>query len=382
MPFRERSPIHRRTRQGSGTSGLPGYTPAAPDPALESRLRPRIAPFPQLRRAAVAVAVGGALLAGCAGPPGGAAATVNGTTISEADFERSVRAQSESEQSPIAGLEGEERVTQLAELQRQVLTQLIRVELLRDVAADRGIEVTEADIQDRWEQEIALQGGDEQALLDLIASLGLTEEQAREQLGVQVLQEKLRESMGGDVEVSDEQVRQLFEERASQFERADVSHILVQDEAEANAIIDLLEQGQSFEELAETRSIDEGSAVQGGNLGVRPRGTYVEPFEEAVWTAEEGDIIGPVETQFGYHVIRVNEFVTQTFEDVEQSLRDELVSQQADAAFQELIRSLFDEAEVSVDSRFGQWDPATGQVVVMNALAPRSDPLPTQPAGS
>ena len=345
-------------------------------------MRPRISPFPRLRRAAVAVAVGGALLAGCAGPPGGAAATVNGTTISESDFERSVRTQSESEQSPVAGLEGEERVTQLAELQRQVLTQLIRVELLREVAADRGIEVTEADIQDRWEQEIAFQGGDEQALLDLIASLGLTEEQAREQLGVQVLQEKLRESMSGDVEVTDEQVRQLFEERAGQFERADVSHILVEDEAEANAIIDLLEQGQSFEELAETRSIDEGSAVQGGSLGVQPRGTYVEPFEEAVWTAEEGEIVGPVETQFGYHVIRVNEFVTQTFEDVEQSLRDELASQQADAAFQDLIRSLFDEADVSVDSRFGRWDPATGQVVVTNALAPRSDPLPTEPAGS
>lgn len=335
----------------------------------------------RLRRVGIAVLAACALLAGCAGPAAEAAATVNGTVIPEAELERTVRVQMESERSPVAGLEGEQRVDQLGELQRQILTQLIRVELLRSVAEERGVEVTPEDIQDRWEQEITFQG-DEQALLDLIASIGLTEEEAREQLGIQVLQDKLRESVAEDVEVPDEEVRALFDQRAGDFERADVSHILVEDEAEAQAIIDLLEQGQSFEELATARSLDEGSAALGGNLGVQPRGAYVAPFDEAVWEAEVGEIIGPVETQFGYHVIRVNEFVTRTFEDVEESLRDELAGQKAEQAFNELITGLFTGAEVTVDSRFGRWDPATGQVVVSNRIAPRPEPLPTGPAGS
>lgn len=361
-------------------AGLHSGPPIHPGVA---RLRPapRMRPPRRLRRASIALLAGAALLAGCAGPPGDAAATVDGAAIPESELERTVRTQMEAERSPVAGLEGEDRVAQLAELQRQVLTQLIRVELLRAVAEERGVEVTPQDIQDRWEQEITFQG-DEQALLDLIESLGLTEEEAREQLAVQVLQDKLRESLVDDVVVDDEQVRALFEERADQFERADVSHILVEDEAEAQAIIDLLEQGQSFEELATTRSLDEGSAATGGNLGVQPRGAYVGPFDEAVWAAGEGEIVGPVETQFGYHVIRVNEFVTRTFEDVEASLRDELADQQVEQAFTELITELFTGADVTVDARFGRWDPETGQVVLTDRIAPRVDPLPTGPDGS
>lgn len=344
-------------------------------------MRPRTRPSARLRRAVLATVLGAALVAGCAGPPGDAAATVNGTTISESQFERVVRAQAESGQSPVAGLSGDERTTQLAQLQRQILTQLIRVELLQSLAAERGVEVTAEEIQDRWEQEIAFQG-DEQALQDLIASLGLTEEQAREQLGVQVLQQKVRDSLADDIEVTEEELRQLYDERADQYQQANVSHILVQDEAEAQAIIDLLEQGRSFEELAEERSIDEGSAVAGGTLGTRPRGAYVGPFDEAVWNAEEGEIVGPVETQFGYHIIRVNEFVNRTFEDVKDELREEVVGRRIDQAFQQLVTDVFTGAEVEVDSRFGRWDPATGQVVALNRLAPRADRVPTGPADS
>lgn len=338
--------------------------------------RPRARRRPH--RSVLALATSAVLLAGCGGTPGDAAATVNGRTVTESELELMVRSQVEDPQGPVAGLEGDQRNTQIAEVQRQVLTQLIRLELVSQVAEERGITVSEEEVEERWQREIAFQG-DEETLRELIASLGLTEEQAREQLAAQVQQDKLRESVAESVEVTDEELRELYESRSDQNEQAEVSHILVADEAEANAIIDLLEQGEPFEELATARSLDEGSAVQGGNLGVRPRGSYVEPFDEAVWNAEEGEIVGPVETQFGYHVIRVEEFRTNTFDDLEESLRDELRSQRADDAFRELVSDLFADADVSVDSRFGEWDPATGQVVVADRLAPRSDPQVTEP---
>jgi peptidyl-prolyl cis-trans isomerase D len=63
----------------------------------------------------------------------------------------------------------------------------------------------------------------------------------------------------------------------------------------------------SFAEVARTESQDPGSAVQGGDLGFFGRGAMVKPFEDAVFAAKKGDIVGPVASDFGYHVIRVTD---------------------------------------------------------------------------
>ncbi len=82
-------------------------------------------------------------------------------------------------------------------------------------------------------------------------------------------------------------------------------HILVETEAEANEIIALLEEGADFTELAHQRSIDPDAQGDGGALGFFGRGQMVAPFEEAAFSAAPGDIVGPVQTEFGYHVIEV-----------------------------------------------------------------------------
>ncbi len=84
-------------------------------------------------------------------------------------------------------------------------------------------------------------------------------------------------------------------------------HILLEQEEDANTAIDLLEQGNDFAELAQLYSIDTGSGIQGGELGEFGLGMMVPEFEEAAFGAEVGEIIGPVQTQFGYHVIEVTD---------------------------------------------------------------------------
>jgi peptidyl-prolyl cis-trans isomerase C len=85
-----------------------------------------------------------------------------------------------------------------------------------------------------------------------------------------------------------------------------VRHILVQTEAKAKAIIDELESGVDFAELASTRSTDSGSAALGGDLGYFTRGQMVPLFEEAAFAIAVGEFgHTPVETQFGWHVIKV-----------------------------------------------------------------------------
>ncbi len=86
---------------------------------------------------------------------------------------------------------------------------------------------------------------------------------------------------------------------------ADVRHILVDDEATAIAALDALQAGESFAALARAISIDSGSGMRGGELGESFIGNYVRPFREAIESAEIGVLVGPVESEFGFHVLQV-----------------------------------------------------------------------------
>ena len=82
------------------------------------------------------------------------------------------------------------------------------------------------------------------------------------------------------------------------------SHILVQKQSEAIAILDKIRQGEKFGKLARELSIDSGSAKRDGNLGYFSRGKMVKEFETAAFNLEVGEISEPVKTQYGYHIIK------------------------------------------------------------------------------
>lgn len=81
------------------------------------------------------------------------------------------------------------------------------------------------------------------------------------------------------------------------------SHILVDNEEHANQIKIKLDRGESFEDLAKEKS-ECPSREKGGDLGWFGRGDMVPPFEKAVYSMDEGDISDPVETEFGWHIIK------------------------------------------------------------------------------
>lgn len=86
---------------------------------------------------------------------------------------------------------------------------------------------------------------------------------------------------------------------------ADVRHILVETEEEAQDVIAALNAGESFADLARAVSKDTGSGANGGELDWAPVTQYVKPFQDAVINAEIGEIAGPVESEFGFHIIQV-----------------------------------------------------------------------------
>jgi len=82
------------------------------------------------------------------------------------------------------------------------------------------------------------------------------------------------------------------------------SHILVNKQSEALAIVERLKKGEKFGKLAKELSIDTGSAKRDGSLGYFGRGMMVKPFEEAAFKLEVGAVSEPVKSEFGYHVIK------------------------------------------------------------------------------
>lgn len=128
-------------------------------------------------------------------------------------------------------------------------------------------------------------------IMNEIRSYGYTEEEYKEFIRVQLYRQKLNSDIeAGITPPTEEQVW--------------ARHILVEDLETAEDIRQQLDEGGDFGDLAREFSTD-GSAASGGDLGWFARGRMVEPFEEASFGAEVGEIVGPVESQFGYHLIQV-----------------------------------------------------------------------------
>ncbi|NVJ58703.1 MAG: peptidylprolyl isomerase [Vibrionaceae bacterium] len=151
------------------------------------------------------------------------------------------------------------------------------------------------------------------------------------------------------VNVSDEQAKQYYQEHldkySSQAQRR-VSHILIEgdDEAKAQSILDELNAGADFAKLAEEKSDDFGSASEGGSLGWIERDVMDPAFEEAAFAlVNVGDVTGLVKSDFGYHIIKLDEVkppVVQPYEEVAASIKSELRDQQAVDQFYELQTEL------------------------------------------
>jgi peptidyl-prolyl cis-trans isomerase C len=109
--------------------------------------------------------------------------------------------------------------------------------------------------------------------------------------------------------VTPEAVQAWYDQRKVQYAKPEVRarHILVKEESQALEIKAKLDAGGDFAALAKEFSVDQGSAVQGGDLGWFAKDRMVETFAEAAFAAEVNAIVGPVSTRFGFHLIQVQE---------------------------------------------------------------------------
>ncbi|RSD29275.1 peptidylprolyl isomerase [Mesobacillus subterraneus] len=173
------------------------------------------------------------------------------------------------------------------------------------------------------------------------------EEELKDILRDQLLMEKAALK---DVKVSEEDVKKRYEEYQPEIK---ASHILVEDEKTAQEVKKKLDEGAKFEDLAKEYSQDPGSAAQGGDLGFFGPGKMVPEFEEAAYALEVNKISEPVQSQHGFHIIKVTEKKEkESYEEMKDELEYELKLAQLDSnKIQEVLKRELDAANVKIKDK-------------------------------
>lgn len=143
----------------------------------------------------------------------------------------------------------------------------------------------------------------------------------------------------GEAKATDEAVRARYDEVVAADPRPEVRarHILVPTEAQAADLRAQIDGGADFAVLAKEHSVDFTSADRGGDLGWFAEGMMVGPFGEAAFSSKPGEVVGPVATRFGYHVILVEDKRDAVpFEDVSDAIRQALVDEAVGAELERL----------------------------------------------
>ena len=310
------------------------------------------------------------LLSGCALFRTGAA-TVNGRVIPEEEFGQELDFllgdPAFAEQFP-----GEEGEVRRQEFSREFLTFLIHQELVREYAEANDISVPEEDVQARFEQLVEQLGGRE-AFDRQVATSGVSEAQVQDLVRQQLLRERVAEAVIEE-RLTEERLRQLYEERRDQFTVVHVAHILVSSRVEAERIADQATPG-NFARLARQFSQDTGSAAVGGDLGEQRPADLVAPFAQAMQEIPVGEIGGPVQTDFGFHVIHVIDRRTSPFEEVAPQLLEEARGE----TFRDWLLEQIAAAEIRVNPRYGLFDEQSGAVIPRTSTTPSPPPVQLEP---
>jgi peptidyl-prolyl cis-trans isomerase C len=252
-----------------------------------------------------------------------------------------------------------------AKLRKDILEELISAELLYQESKKARLGDLKKQVNEQMENIKKGFGSDEE-FRKILKDRGITENDLKEdiQKGVSI-KEFLDQKVYKDLAASDAEKKEEYEknkERLNVPEQVRASHILVlvkedaadEDKKAAMEKIEALRSralsGEDFAELARENSAD-GSAARGGDLGYFSRGQMVKPFEDAAFSLGIGDISTVVETQFGYHIIKITDKKEPhllTYEEVQGDIEKFLINKHRREKLDNLVQELRKKAKVEI----------------------------------
>ena len=297
-----------------------------------------------------ALVAGSLVTSGCSNK--NVAAKVNGETISTAALNAQLDQLKKQYPTMFTGADGEGR---LLDFKQRLLDNLINQKLIEQAAKQKGINVSDADIQKQIDQ---LKSGfkDQTQFEAALKSAGMTLDTLKDQIKQQLVTNKLMDALAASQTVTASEIQAYYDKNRSEFaQKAQkrASHILFKptDKATADKVLKMLQAGTiAFADAAKKYSVDNATASKGGDLGW-PTSAYVPEFQAALDRLSKGQLSGVVQSTYGWHIITV----TDTRPAKQSSLVEvktqieQLITQQRKAdAYQKFLEQLRAAAKIQV----------------------------------
>lgn len=254
----------------------------------------------------------------------------------------------------------EDAMAYLTQKRLEMVDTLINDVIFKVKAEELGILPTDEELATKANEElekIKSNFEDEETYKSSLAATGFTEEQFIEELKLSNISTVVYEETTKDVTVKDEDVKKYYDENLNKYtektNRINPAHILVADEATAKEIIEKLNNGADFAELAKEYGTD-GTKEKGGELGWIDYDTkeYDRTFMDAAIAVNKGEYTpSPVKTQFGYHVIKCldkEEYPVKPFDSVKEEVHETVLDNAKYEKWQETLKQWQDEAGIKL----------------------------------
>jgi parvulin-like peptidyl-prolyl isomerase len=298
--------------------------------------------------------------------PTNAVAVVGDETITKAEFDQLIdqARKSYTQQKrdfPKAGTE------EYQALRAQAMQFLVQRAQFEQKAEDFDIKVTDEDVDKRLAQlKKQYFKNDEKKYQDQLKQQGLDEEQVKEDIRAQLIQEKIYAEVTKEAKVTDEEIDASYKKNKSQYVQPatrNVRHILVKKKQLADQLYSQLQGGANFAQLAKQHSEDPSSKNQGGKLTIS-RGQTVPPFDKAAFSLVNNAISKPVKTQYGWHIIQplgpVKKSKTTPLAQVKEAIRQQLLQEKKQAEMTNWVNGIKKDFADETTYQVGYQPPETG----------------------
>lgn len=309
----------------------------------------------------------GMAIIGCSSTPkeDEVVATVNGKEITVKQYETNLALYKQSIESlygtSIWDTEIEEGVKYKDKFKELMLDQIIDIEIIYEQAKKDNLLPTEEEVNSSFKTFKETIDSNEETKKSL-EKIGATDEFLKEQQEQDLTLNNFKENFDKTTTISDEEIQKYYDENKESFYKDEVkaSHILIstvdengkalseakkkEAKAKAEEVLKKAKAGEEFSALAKEYSDDTGSATEGGDLGYFGKGVMVSEFEDAAFGLDVGEVSEIVESQYGYHIIKV-------FDKVDEQLplsdvKDEIKTTLLNDKYIETIEKLREEAKV------------------------------------
>ncbi|MDD4725920.1 MAG: peptidylprolyl isomerase [Tissierellia bacterium] len=216
----------------------------------------------------------------------------------------------------------------------QVLNSLIAEKIMELEVEKLNIEITDAEMDAELAEMQDYYGGEEE-FNTFLTYVGYSLDDIKNNIETSIKYEKILEPY---IEITEKEMKEYFETNKALFnqtEQVKARHILVETKEQADEVKSKLNNGEDFAELAKEYSKD-GSSEKGGDLGYFGRGEMVAPFEEAAFSMEVNEISEPVESQWGFHIIKVEDY-----KEAKEAVYEDYVEEVRNAIFQEKMNDAY-----------------------------------------